>query len=67
LGAGIANILTMMLNQHINEFRTATGSPSFSIRGYCFATPAVANHSLADPFEDLIDNCELFHHCFSTF
>jgi hypothetical protein len=56
LGAGAANLLTILLQQHLNDFLGATGDKNFNIRGHCFATPGVANHALADPYADLIDN-----------
>ncbi|KAJ3098580.1 hypothetical protein HDU97_003925 [Phlyctochytrium planicorne] len=56
LGAGTAALLTILLNEHLDEFRKVTGNPDFRIKGHCIATPAVANHALADGREDLIDN-----------
>ncbi|KAJ3313819.1 hypothetical protein HDU76_002535 [Blyttiomyces sp. JEL0837] len=56
LGGGTAAITTILLLEQLEKFKEATGKPDFKIRGHCIATPSVANHALADPHEDYINN-----------
>ncbi|KAJ3205220.1 hypothetical protein HDU67_008981 [Dinochytrium kinnereticum] len=43
LGGGTAALLTILLNERLDEFRKVTGLEGFEIRGACIATPAVAD------------------------
>jgi hypothetical protein len=56
LGAGTANLLTILLLDKIQEFKDVTRNTNFSIRGYCFAPPGLSNHALADRYVNEIDN-----------
>ncbi|KAI8608865.1 hypothetical protein BC830DRAFT_1153507 [Chytriomyces sp. MP71] len=56
LGAGVGALLTMLLQERLEEFRKVTEKPHFAIRGHCFATPGVVTKPLVAKYEAYIDN-----------
>ncbi|KAI9002402.1 hypothetical protein BC832DRAFT_119316 [Gaertneriomyces semiglobifer] len=55
LGAGVASLFTMILCQHLDEFREISRNPKFALKCYNIATPPCVNAELCAEYEPYIE------------
>ncbi|KAJ3116807.1 hypothetical protein HDU96_008703 [Phlyctochytrium bullatum] len=56
LGAGTAALLSVLLDERLEDFKRATGRADFRVLGRCVATPGVTDQRLGERYKGVIEN-----------